>query len=441
MIYIAISASLVIFSRAFLSQNYSPGRVWAYTWAFAWACQAVFGAGFLLNAGTVAFIATCNFVFLIGTYIACAGRTSSEAVHQVRKPLRDLQFGSTVRSLASAVSILSGFVALNIGLKQAGSLGLVSALSGSFVDFGTSLVETKATMHEEGAPTAITIAAVCLTCAAVLLGIEFALFRRERRRTLFFLVLGLVALATAATAGTGVRGYMLIAILLFSAAYLSTKVLLVGEGVRMPARVYVTAMVGIFIFLVWTVIVQSARRSDFSFARVGDTLDYLRAWFAGYMPALSQWSSSVEFESYGFNSHFPGSNLLAGVLGPLEIVQGEGFNEQVNVIAIGDGATSNAMTVFRVLLLDFGYPGSLLACAIAGFAAQRIYIRVLGGSVLAIVPLAAVYAAILFSMNYWFFARGSRIGGVVIAFAVVALSQKLRSPSRRAMEKVAASGD
>jgi len=425
-IYAAISASLILLAHGILPRGYTPGHVWAYAWAFAWACQAILGAGYLLDMGTVAFVTACNFAFILAAYIASAGRAHEPAENIVSCRRQELEVASKIRSTACIASIVLGLIALNSGLKEMGNQGLVWLFSGSLADFQTSLVETKTSFANERewvTPAAISVALVFLTCAAILSGIESAIARRERRRVAGVLLVGLAAFAFIASAGTGVRGYLLVTGLFFCASYLAAKIFVLGGAFRIPGCAYVVGIVTAFVFLIWVVVVQSARRGDFSFGQVGETLDYLRLWFAGYLPALSQWSSGADLHGGGV----PGMHLLAGVLSNLGIGQGEGFTEKISQAEIGDGVTSNAMTVFRVLLVDFGYPGSLVACVVAGFISQQVYLRVLRGSAWAIVPLAAIYAAALYSFNYWLFARGSRIGGVVLAFIIVVVSTRLRS--------------
>ncbi len=399
--------------------------VWAYAWAFAWGCQAVLGSGFLLDNGTVAFVATCNFVFIVGAFSASAisDRLPAEATLSDRQ--KKLEATSRIRSVACIASVLLGLMALTFGLKEIGHPGLSSLFSGSFVQFGTSLVETKSSLNIDGVwvtPTAITVASAFLTCASVLSGVECALAHRGWWKVPSALVVAVLTFAFITSATTGIRNHLLVSILIFATACLAAKVLTTGGRVRISGRAYVIGAVVGGVFLAWVVIVQSARRGDFSFARVGATLDFLRSWFAGYLPALAQWSSDTDPQA-----GIPGLNLLRGILTPLGVVEGEGFSEQIPVVSIGNGATSNAMTIFRVLLLDFGYVGSIVVCAVAGFISQRVYTRVVNGSINSIVLLAAVYAAAFYSINYWFFAYGSRIGGVVLAFVVIAYSIRNQS--------------
>ncbi|MGV0579277.1 O-antigen polymerase [Mycolicibacterium elephantis] len=433
MIYGAIAVGLILIAHSVLPRGYSPGHVWAYAWGFAWICQAILGAGYLLDVRTVVFVSLGNLVFILGAYIGSSGTGPLPTEPPTRDRSQELELSSGIRGAACVACVLLGLVALNSGLKQVGNRGLAGIFSGSFIDFGTSLVETKASFTDEGVyvtPAGITIALVFLTTAAVLAGMECALVRRERWNAAITLVLIVSIFGFITSAGTGVRGYLLTALLLLISAYLATKIFVAGLLFKIPFRAYFIGFIAAAVFLIWVVVVQSVRRGDFSFTRISATLDYLRAWFAGYLPALSQWSYEADLHGGVYHGPVPGVNLLAGVLGNLGVVEGQGITQQVTPVAIGEGSTSNAMTIFRVLLLDFGYPGTLIVCAIAGYVSQRIYLRVLGGAIWAIVPLTAIYAITLYSFDYWFFARGSRIAGVVLAFVVVMVSARIQNRMR-----------
>ncbi|MDZ7910612.1 MAG: O-antigen polymerase [Rhodococcus sp. (in: high G+C Gram-positive bacteria)] len=381
-------------------------------------------------------MAACNFVFILGSFIASPDRDPEPTHMQTQTRRRQLATTSKPRAIACSASIVFGILFLDIGLKDIGHPGVSSIFAGTFVEFGSSLVETKSSLVDGGlwvTPAAITVATSLLTCAAVLSGIEVALSRHDRWRAAAGMTAGTFLFAFIASAGTGIRNHLLVSIIIFAAAYLAARIYISGSGYRLPVQALIGGGVVGAGFLAWVVVVQSARRGDFSFARVGATLDYLRSWFAGYLPALSQWSSDADFEG-----GIPGVNLLRGVLTPLGLADGEGFSEQIRVISIGDGATSNAMTIFRVLILDFGYVGSIVVCAAAGFISQRIYQRVANGYPDALVPLAAVYAASFYSINYWFFAYGSRIAGAVLGFVVFVYSVRNGSADRRAAVSQAA---
>jgi oligosaccharide repeat unit polymerase len=432
--YLALAAALVLSAGLLPDRGFTPARVWAYTWAVAWVCQALLGSKFWLDGYTAVFVGVCNFAFIAGALIASHPsdrKPRSVALDTARWDR--LEESSNIRLLVGAACVLVGLIALNIGLKNIGHPGVASIFANSFSEFSQLANETKIGMTQLGLyvrSSGLTVATVLLSCAAVLSGIELALVRRkllvDSRAQL--LAAGVVALAFLMSAGTGVRSYALIALLLAGSAYLAMKACLTGADFRIPRRLFISGFATVSMLALWSVVIQSGRRRDYSFDRLGDTLDYLRTWVAGYMPALSQWISAGGLQGDLLSlDRFAGSHLLRGGLAPLGLASGQGFDEVVEVVAIGNGATSNAMTIFRVLLQDFGYPGTIIATLVLGFIAQRVYSRVGKGSIVLVVPLAGFYAAILFSVNYWFFGYGSRVVGVALAFAVVLLSVRFKS--------------
>lgn len=315
-----------------------------------------------------------------------------------------------------------------------GRPGLGGVFSGGFVAFANNLRETKASLAVGGewsVPSGISNASLLLVGAATLIGFLLGYTKKPRAASMFLgaAVLGVTFLVSAST---GVRSYLLVTMLLLIGTYVASRVCFIGREFKIPLRVYISGLVVIGAFLVWVVIVQSARRQDFTFARVGDTLGYLRAWFAGYIPALSVWSQSGLSGSPAL-----GENMLRAVLEPLHLVSGQGFSEQISTVEIGGGATSNAMTILRPLLLDFGYVGSILFCVAAGLVCQRVFMLARSGRIGFVIPLAAAYVSCVFSFNYWFFAYGSRVIGIVLAACLVGVSSGSRRSHSSASDRSA----
>lgn len=416
-LYLSFAASLAILARTSLPGNYSPAHLWAYTWAFAWACQAVFGAGYLIATPIALFVGACNIAFLIGAFVASGAGSRALLRERPSNVQARLRAGSKLRTQATLVGVVAGIVSLELGLRQIGHPGLRFLVTASLVNVAEALVTTKSSFNVNGVwvrPVGISLATLLLLCGAVLAGIEASIVRRKARRNAAAALASVALLATLLSLSTGVRSYLVLATCMYLGSYLTARVAASGPNLRVPGTVYIAGLVVVGMLLVWTVVVQSARRGDLTFAGISDTLDYLRAWFAGYIPALSQWLSTEPAVGTGL-----GTNLGRGVIGPLGMSQGEGVSSPLAAVAIGNGASSNAMTVFRVLIADFGYAGSIVACAVGGFLAERIWHRVSLGSVGWIAPLAAIYAAVLYSFNYWFFAYGSRIAAVALAGVTV----------------------
>ena len=421
-LYFMIALGLVLLVRTLLGRGYSPGHVWGYTWAFAWGCQALLGGGYLLDSNTVILVSSCNVAFILAAYIASAPKVNDSTKIGAAVQHQPFLDATRLRSTIGLILVAVGIVALDLGLKQLRHPGIVGVFGGSFTDFATSLRDTKSSLNV-AAPLEFTVSTALMNCAAVLAGIQSAL---PRSRVGIGLIAGTIGLAFMQSAGTGVRSYLLMAILILISSHLATKLYMNGVAFRFRARALMTSGALVFAFLVWVVIVQSARRGDFSFAQVAATLDYLRAWFAGYIPALSQWTATFDLYGSPSDNPLPAENLLRGVLGPLGFVSGEGIDSVTAAVDIGSGAFSNAMTVFRPLLSDFGFAGSIVACAIAGLLSQTAYRRVSSGSVALLVPLIACYAAIIYSFNGWFFAYGSRLVGVALALVIVVTCHRLR---------------
>lgn len=432
-LYASVAATLLLLARTSLPGRYTPAHVWAYTWAFAWACQVVLGAGYLISTPVALFVSACNLAFLVGAFIANGGVHAATA--DVPGRFIQLQRGSKLRARACLLTVAIGIASLELGLRQIGHPGLRFLVSASVVDVAEALVTTKSSFNVNGVwvrPAGISAATLLLLCASVLAGIEASLSRRHAWRTGIMTFLSVALLAALLSLSTGIRSYLLLASVMGVGSYLASSVVASRSQFRIPKKAYATGVVVMLGLLLWTVVVQSARRGDLSFTGLGDTLDYLRAWFAGYIPAFSQWSASQSVVGDGL-----GTNLLRGVVGPLGLSRGEGVDSPLAAVAIGGGATSNAMTIFRVLVSDFGYAGSVLACAAAGFVAQRIWRRASVGSAAWIVALAATYAAILYSFNYWFFAYGSRIAAVVLAGLVVwAADVRTRAAARNTRAEI-----
>jgi oligosaccharide repeat unit polymerase len=415
----SIAASVLLF---FLAQilpggRYSPGRIWAYTWAVAWLGQAILGQGYALSLHTYVFVLICDASFIVGYLISMGGPT--RLIHKTVSSHVDITTVVDSRLLRYSywASIILGLGFLQLGAQHLGRGSLTSLFGGSFADFSNALTTTKASLQAggvENVPMTITLAGTFQVCAAALAAIELAGSSRDKAGRGVINFVCQFALAFFISAVTGVRSYLLVAVLVYFTAYLATSLSVQGLTFRISSKLIAAGVAAVLVFLAWTIIVQSARRGDVTLSHVDSTVGYLRAWFAGYVPALSVWSQGSLTSSLGW-----GVNLGRGLLGPLGLVPPDVYGLQTPAVAIGDGATSNAMTIFRPLLLDFGYIGSVVASIAGGIVSARIFRGVLRGSTGCIVMLAAVYAAVLFSFNDWFFGYGSRVLGLVLALVIL----------------------
>jgi oligosaccharide repeat unit polymerase len=154
-----------------------------------------------------------------------------------------------------------------------------------------------------------------------------------------------------------------------------------------------------------------------------DVLNHLKPWAAGYIPAFGIWLNSAwdQQPSYGLL-------FLRAVVAPRGLVAGEGFTDRSELLQLGNGQTTNALTFFRVPVTDFGIAGAFAFTAILGFFTGAIYSRAKQGSAAWAGVLAGAMAAIFWSPNYWFLGYGSRLAA--LGMAIVTLSV-LAKPENR----------
>jgi oligosaccharide repeat unit polymerase len=265
-----------------------------------------------------------------------------------------------------------------------------------------------------------------LCVVAVIAGLEAGLGKsglHSGRRIVGALVAGEALLAYGISAATGVRSYLLVAGLLFATSFVSVRVHLFDGRSAMGKSGLLAGVLAAGTFTWWVVFVQAARLRLSPTGNIGAVLAHLRPWVAGYLPALSVWYQT----SFPETPRTHGGLLVRGLVSPLGIGSGAGFNERIAAVNLGDGSTSNAMTIFRVLWTDFGVFGGILLCFALGIACQSVYDRCRSHGGPWVVANAASLSVVAFSVNYYFLAYGSRVLGVMIAGVIVAWSQHRHS--------------
>ena len=415
----------------------SPVKIWLVSWGSIWLANGIFGGVYIttVSVGVYVFIGVA--VFVLG---AIVGGAASPIVRIVDSGppspswMEALKRGENFRRLANIGSLVGGTLALEVGVRQMGGRGVLPIILGGRDVIFESMRVGKASLTEGDAfsvPLGVTLATLALSCSAILIGLQLGVATpgmRRRSRVLSVTALGAYAFVMSVT--TGVRSFLLVGALLLAFTWLAARVACSGGENVITGRVVSVLGGGVAVFFVWTVVVQSARLKDVGLQYVGETLEHLRPWVAGYLPALSGW-----YEDIPSDHPLTGGRLLArGVLTVLGLDGGEGVDTRIGFEEISSGVYSNAMTIFRLLWTDFGVAGGALACFVFGFTAQRVYRSAINRGGAWIVVLGCYYVAIFFSINYWFFAYGARVYGAFAALLVVHLSMRIgadrQSPSR-----------
>lgn len=218
--------------------------------------------------------------------------------------------------------------------------------------------------------------------------------------------------ALSFSAITTVRIFFLVPAILSVASFLAGAAYNAREQELFRPRYVIAAISILFSLLFLTILFQTVRLGDRTYG-LEYTLNHMRPWVAGYIPAFGLWLSEPS------QSNTFGQLFLRGILAPMGLAQGEGLTERLELISLGNGQTTNASTLFRVVVGDWGKLGAVLFTALLGVISGICYRATKNGSPLGATFLVGVIAAILWSPNYWFFGYGSRVLAISLALIVL----------------------
>jgi len=393
----------------------TPLKVWCISWAIAWLAHAALAGVYYSSDEALFFVFLANILFAFGgwAFYFFPRLVRSHAAHRESAVLRYLA-GESSRITFCYVFLALSLISIVYGASQLG--GLAALKSGLF----EAMKSNKAALiegEEYAIPLGIKLANMMVLTTSILAGLAFASKGKTQSTLGFAFLVPFVTSVLLLSAVTGVRGYILSSGLFFGFSYISGRTFInFGRNVVRP-KVIVYGLVAVTAFLVWTVIVQSARLEDTRLQNLSGTLEHLRPWFGGYLPALSVW-----YDNHYSGDYRLGAYLLRGILAPLGLVSGEGFNERMDFSWIGNGQASNAMTAFRAMWADFGPFGTAAFCLVWGFFSSYSFQAAMNKGRAWLVLLACNYCAIFFSINYWFFAHGAKIFAAIISAAIILAS-------------------
>jgi oligosaccharide repeat unit polymerase len=399
--------------------RFSPVRIWLVVWTFAFAINFLVGGVYFYSGEALTIVTLGILFYVLGAFsywgtcekpiVICHARTQGfiEALIELRGFSYLLTF-----------LILAQLPLINAGMQKFSDSSLLNLLTSGRGRMFEIMKENQAALYlnnEFNFPLEFKLVTLFICFATIFVFFRLSL---SRVRGIDFgnaILIGLISLIFSASAN--VRSLLLVPIIVgffsfYTGAILTNRTHLFASKYTIFG--VVSAVVG---FATWILVVQSARMGDPNFERVGETLNHMRPWFAGYIPAVSVWYE----EGFGMTEYGWGRYFFRAVLAPLGLVSGEGFDERVDAVNIGNWQTSNAMTIFRVLIADFGPIGAVLSTFMLGYFGELTYRKTIcyGGAWL--VLLVAFYCAAFFSVNFWFFFYGARVFGFFSAALVVAL--------------------
>lgn len=392
-------------------------RLWLFTWLIAFTANAMLGWDYIFNDEIMLLVVASVFMFVLGGFSFGIRASTRQSPDLNRASVLLISVSGRWANFLVLLSLVTCFPLLDHGLRSFSSLSLLDFV-GSGDRLFSIMKQNQATLYESAFPVSFKLVTMLLVIASFFVPISFISPQRVPYRKRNLLLLVTVSLLFSAV--SNVRSMLLVPLLVGWFSFMASCVVAGNTRLLTSPRVIALGLIAASSFIAWVVIAQSARLEDANFERVGRTLNHIRPWFAGYIPALSVWYES----SFTDIDLTIGSSLLRGILGPLGLVSGEGFDERIGAYDIGNGQVSNAMTIFRVLILDFGLVGTVIACYLWGWSAEFTYYKALTRAGSWVVALAAQYCAVFFSLNYWFFAYGARVFGFLMALIFVTILVK-----------------
>jgi oligosaccharide repeat unit polymerase len=188
-------------------------------------------------------------------------------------------------------------------------------------------------------------------------------------------------------------------------------------GVSLVAGVLGAAFVGIGVL----------RTGAIDAYAVSVTVDKQTSYTVGTVGAFSYWldqyGNGLDQELGFGTATVAGMEYLTGQDRSLTRAYGE------FAVIDSTGRTSNVYTAFRGLILDFGIDGTVIVLLVLGFVFGRLYLKTVGGSVVAAALLGYGYATILFSA--WMATSTFTNVLIVVLAAPTVLVMAKRPPKQR----------
>lgn len=256
--------------------------------------------------------------------------------------------------------------------------------------------------------------------ACILAGLYIAGFGRLTKIK-WHVVLIAVLPGLLLTLVTTQRSPLIISLVWLFSGFIAATIILGRERRLFDIRYLVSILFAVFGVAVAVVLIQSVRGGELSSVALSESLQHLRPWAAGYIAAFSNWVSG-----YWSEAPLHGQTLMRGVLNSLGVGDGVGISTRMAAVQIGNQQTSNAMTVARHFVMDFGMAGALVGAMVWGMLSAILYGWTRSGSRLAMVLLSANLSAIVWSPNSWFLGYGSRILAVFVAIAALYFTEVVR---------------
>jgi oligosaccharide repeat unit polymerase len=386
--------------------------LFAAVWTALFVVASLLGGVYMTDPTPVLLVAANLALWGIGYFLifTAPGRpTASFAEAELEFPL----LGKFI-----VISALIGMISPILFAQRLGvDFSQVTDLNQYFDTVSTANSEIRQQVVEEGF-----LSKICVSfnlAAAVALGIYLATQHTSRYDKILKVLL-VVFPGILTTASTSVRSSTLMPIIFIVSGYIAGQVLTQRHRNLLTVRNVARVTIFVLLFSIFVVFFQMIRLGTVGTYVIASTLNHLRPWVAGYLPAFSGW----------YNRSWDGSlalglNTFHGVANAFG-VEGEGISQYLTGWYIGNGQSSNAATVIRVFVADFGIVGSLIFCFAWGAASAWLSRSTARLSNVALPLLAVNIATIIWSPDGWLLGYGSRLLSIFVLLAYFGLAPRVR---------------
>jgi len=269
--------------------------------------------------------------------------------------------------------------------------------------------------------------------AGPLFGGLLVAIERSRRH----LIIGILSMLPALlmTVIFTLRGYILVAIVLWISSFLAMQVLL-GNDKIFTKRYLISGFISLLLIFIIFIGAGIARfgiadiSNENGIKSIRNEKVYINFNICafGHMETFSNWFDRFDKRALEVNKPMLGAYTFAGIFDRLGI-RDRFYGLYEERVILSKGGTSNIYTVFRGLIEDFTPLGSLVLLFLIAFFASRVYQRLLQGKAGTMPILAAFYATVLWSFSCSIWIWNSVIAAFIlfyIGFLVVLYLDKLK---------------
>ena len=391
-----IICAFLAYIRKIEGQHFTPVSAWLLSWSVLFILSTVFGSVYDYTLSGLLAMLFLILSFAIGgmaAYLMLGGLDGRAQVITFRAPLQ-IEIAGIAAGIFGAFELRKSFSKAGFGSDD--SLASAAANASALYSGEYTLPLTANLGYSF-----LLIASYFSVMRAVVSG---------RKKTGYFLLVLTLATSLLWTFTTTTRIYFGMVLLWSFCTFLSARVLIkkpIDMLEKNVARLTVTVLIPFIFFILF---VQGVRLNNGFFGGFAEAFDHMRPWFGGTIPAFCAW-----FDLSWDDEHTYGTYLFRALF---KIVGFETQDKFENY-SIGNGDLSNATTMLRGAVQDFGIIGGALFVAIMGFFSIKAYKDTLSGSPFAGVFLLMFFVISLFAPNNFAFLYGSRIYALVMIYAAI----------------------